>query len=608
MAGFYLFSAVNSGREKFFWGGLFALMGVALCWRNWIYTPSAIVALGWFATSLGICCWRQKRYRGDYAVVVFPYLIFSLLSLFYSETANTGWPEITLETAMLGLLVFIPRLPLPDWKSLVTPLIVIQFLFAVYQFYGGDSPRAVGTFLNWSRTADIYPNALALFSVLIIPIFWGAKTNRARNGILLFMAFSTLFLSYSRGGTLALFLPLAGLSLWQLYQGEKSHLVRNIFCLLLAAGLFWGMNQLRFSKGLPTANLAEKLIFEGDEKITSVNERSQFWQQSLILLAKAPVWGYGPGSFPYIFPARQEIPLSNSSHPHNWVLKVAVERGWLALTAFLVLIFFIFRHGLNDFSRKIPYLAALTAGFLHNSIDFNLNFPLNYWLLILIGGIILTDRQDQKSHVSPAPARIFSALILVLIVTVTGVLTWKHAAYARGNNSTDPQVQSSAFADLNYGDAALKRADILSAANDSQAETVLRRHLDLNRHDSLAWTRLGQWHFIQGEGEKAILALEKSIAVNPLNFVESYLWLAKTLNRFAPEKIKTSEDRFYFFLKSYLRAAMNNLHHTAEGEQVEQAAQLSAELLKNPYLKDKEGVQQIKKDLEAAKKKWRKTI
>ena len=66
--------------------------------------------------------------------------------------------------------------------------------------------------------------------------------------------------------------------------------------------------------------------------------RQQIWADTVKIASERPLLGHGPNALKFHPVARQPSPYFNNftvipSHPHNWVLEILSETGWIGLTA-----------------------------------------------------------------------------------------------------------------------------------------------------------------------------------------------------------------------------------------------------------------------------------
>lgn len=534
-------------------------------------------------------------------MVISPFLLFSFAAFLFSTTKNVGLAEITMELSLLLLLAVLTTTKLPSLTNILCPVIFLQFGISAYQYLFGADPRAYGSFQNWHIVADHYPNALGLFAIMIIPLLFHKKFNWFE-ALLLVMAFLTLIFSYSRGAALALALGLAVLTVFHLFGKKYKIIIKNLFCLLVALLIFGGFNFARGELGLSTNNFLDKAVFSGTEKITSVDERTQFLTTSFKLVPGNFWFGSGPGSFPYIFPRVQEIPFSGSPHPHNWLLKILVERGFLALSAFLIIAGFILVNFRHDLGRKLPYLVSLFVAFIHNSFDFNFNFILNWSVLVLILGCVLGESRNREIKRYQLPVLAVMFVILSFLTFSLASFQFQFAGTVRLNDADRMIV---GLKNLDYLDSTIILAEIYEKKGEfAEAIAVLQNHLLNNRHDYFAMTKLAYLYLASRDFENALKYFQMAIELNGKNLADPYRGLLIAVNSFDPKLMKVFQERVMVFLREFDFAASRNLHFLAQSRQIAEAKDICDLLLKNRFVFGSVEILAIKKSLENAAEKF----
>ena len=124
--------------------------------------------------------------------------------------------------------------------------------------------------------------------------------------------------------------------------------------------------------------------------------RSEYWKETLPLIAAYPLTGVGLGAFERGFYAFQKVePMLAIDYAHNDYLQVAAELG---LPAFAIALCFAgwitrraFRGALNfgstDWELRVGLFASLLSIAIHSFVDFNLYIPANAMALAWIAGV-----------------------------------------------------------------------------------------------------------------------------------------------------------------------------------------------------------------------------
>jgi O-antigen ligase len=118
---------------------------------------------------------------------------------------------------------------------------------------------------------------------------------------------------------------------------------------------------------------------------SSMGLRLHFWQSAWMMVAQAPWFGHGIGSFPYeyqkLFPTMQPV-----FNPHNEYLLLATQLGLTGLLVFLGFIGMLIRQTLQVQGRDEQLLQGVLVIFivscLFNSSLFD--HSEGYWLIFLV--------------------------------------------------------------------------------------------------------------------------------------------------------------------------------------------------------------------------------
>lgn len=491
------------------------------------------------------------------------YLLLSLISFLLSKTPNTGLAEITQDLSSITLFISVYTLlnNTTYGAKLISNIfkanIVTQSLLVIYQTIFQNHPRGFGSFMSFFDHRLVYPNALALS--LLLSIFAIQDSKSKHKHIFTIIGTLTLLLTYSRGAIIA---GLLGIILFTIMKATKKDIkliLKPIISIIIATSIFGLMNTTVLDQ---QQELQEKFTFQGTEQITSVMERKQFFTLSPRLI-NDHLFGYGPNSFSYIFPTIQEIPLSNSQHPHNIFLKISIERGILALITFITLCTFTFHHVFINkiYLHNTGTIVALSSAGLHSLIDYNFNLPLNTFLLILtLASIWQTTNTNKKNN------KLIANSIFISTALITSLLFTTHLTYISPNKS--PLELSN----INYKDSLILAS--LQEQSLQQKIELVTEHTEKNTFDSFAFSNLAHLYTLQNNNQLAILNFQKSIQLNPKNFWYPYAELTSI-----HQEISTDESNFILDrLLEYEKAAQQNLHFTAQSDNINQAIKTAKNL------------------------------
>ena len=194
---------------------------------------------------------------------------------------------------------------------------------------------------------------------------------------------STIFLSGSRGGMLAFVLEMVLFAVLTLGKRRSPRIALGLLAvcvLVLALLIFLGRGQVLGRLG----DLGPGI-------------RLTITKDSLRMFSQRPVWGWGLGTFPTVYPSYRSFYTNLFvNEAHNDYVQLLVETGLLGFSLMLWFLICLYRYGLPT-SRRWEFkwdgavsLAALlgcTGILLHSFVDFNLQIPANAALFYLLCGL-----------------------------------------------------------------------------------------------------------------------------------------------------------------------------------------------------------------------------
>ena len=587
---------------------LLPLLAFAVLWRGgkglemtWLLTGATwmVVCEGWLR-------------RGRSVTPLLPWLaaiallVWTVLAYSFSSTRNYGLDEVLRDGSCILLFLWMIRLsaaPGPPRDALLGRIVGVVTAaafcaaligIAVYMLQPVD--RFVGTFFDHRFHTDYWPNAWADFLLLAWPLaavrVAAATTGAAKrfHAVVLGLLVGTLLLSFSRGALIAA----AGqcvLAAMLLGRRAHRHLGTPLFVTaVVAIAAFFAINLLR-SPLHPVQDAAARATFTAADGTTSVDEREQFWRQSLALAQQKPLFGWGPYSFRFVQPLLQEGVLATSDHPHNVVLKLGMERGLPAAIAFTALIGTALVVGAWNVLRPrvsstpagrgvlLAFVLAAAGVTAHSLIDYNLQFvAIAAPLWLLLGGIVgLTLPSyvcvDARPWMRTVEVLVASLLLAVALLETPPMLLsslGRHSE-ARGDTSAALQWYDAAAGQRLSRDLHLSRAQLLYRENRfAEADAALTDSFVLNAQDGRAWTFRAQIAMAQGDVPRAIDAYTQAYARAKYNDLRVLLGLirAKQAGGESAELLGRKEE-FMAVIRAFARAIDQNAHFIALGPNIE---------------------------------------
>lgn len=523
--------------------------------------------------------------------------------------------------------------------ALLAFVAVLSCIIGIAVYAGQPVNRFVGTFFDFRFHTDYWPNACAQFLLLAWPVVLFVSVRRIRRGNISLIMYhikdkliryaptgfvlGSLLLTYSRGALVAFIgqITLLTILLWK-RKGTGKNIalpLRHIATTLLIGFIvFISINELR-SKIHPVQSVAQKVTFQSDEGRSSIDERVDFWKQSLVLAAKKPIAGWGPYSFRFVQPRLQEHVLATSDHPHNLFLKLAMERGLPATIFFAILLLIIFiksarltlsgkRMYENSDHARLGYALLMTsiAGvFAHNMIDYNLQFvgismPLWIIMAILVKHSNKNIRTAEIKSWWNADRRkavtIAFSLILFAIALREGMYlaTSSFGRHAEAQGNTEDAVKWYERSEDEWFTRDLRLSlthQYLNTGEIEKASKSLEKYLLRNSEDARGWKLLGEIYMLDDDYQNAINSFERAFALGGWNdigisrgLLESLFALTYTqptsdvaadsqrlpLHPRIPELLPEIDRR----AKSFTEAIVNNTHFVAISPNAEEAVKV----------------------------------
>ncbi len=606
------------------------LVAALLVWSFFIRAGKGIESAWVMALVAGVCVLLAPLdSKGSRPVPLWAFwagiafLLWSTASWFLSSVNTYGLDELLRDGA--GFLLFCTAARYADNEELLrkcfvilTSLAFLGCLIGVMVYVLQPVSRFSGVFFHILDVRDYWPNAWAEWLLLVWPVSILALQNVRRvwrtvvPGILL----AGLLLSFSRGAVLVLVAQLV-LGFVFMYwitakKKTKNKTMMNaafdaLAIFVTAAVLFSAVHMLR-SQIFPVESVTAKVTLTASEGTQTVSERKDFWQQSLQLSFMRPLFGFGPGTFRFVQPQLQEEVLATSDHPHNVILKLAMERGWPTALFFLIFIVLSVLPAVLAAWRKDAqgFLIALAVFgvLLHNLIDYNLQFTLiavPLWLLLGIAvqqkGVKLSwfakiSRQftfltkSKKVPVYQWSAQIVLAVILLLVIVIEGrfVVLERLAQNVRAQNPTAAiDLYEKARGSLFPRDLHIEEAQLLMSQNRlSEAQTVLQDFHKRAPLDARMWLVLGDFSMKTMRMDDARSAYARAYALSTWNDLRPLHGLLLVLGRAGSQQELTelfpvASD----VIMEYLEAIRHNTHFIAlswHTDEFQRVARLMAQM------------------------------
>ena len=263
---------------------------------------------------------------------------------------------------------------------------LVQELTANGRIFWVHSPQFHGSIYGSYVNHDHYAGLMEMLVPLPFVVSMG---HLLRGGQRVLVAFctvlmaSTIFLSGSRGGMLAFVLEMALFAALTLGKRRSPRIALGLtaVCVFILALLIF------LGKGQVLGRLGD----------LSPGIRLNITKDSLRMFSQRPIWGWGLGTFPTVYPSFRSFYTNLFvNEAHNDYAQLLVETGLLGFALMLWFVISLYRHGLPT-SRRWEFkwdgavsLAALlgcTGILFHSFVDFNLQIPANAAMFYMLCGL-----------------------------------------------------------------------------------------------------------------------------------------------------------------------------------------------------------------------------
>src|ERR1700729_3101095 len=273
---------------------------------------------------------------------------------------------------------------------------LVQELTPNGRIFWVHSPQFHGSIYGSYVNHDHYAGLMEMLVPLPFVVSMGHLLRGGQRVLVAFCAVlmaSTIFLSGSRGGMLAFVLEMvlfAALTLGKRRSPRIALGLTAVCVLILALLIFLGKGQV--------------LGRLGD---LSPGIRLNITKDSLRMFSQRPIWGWGLGTFPTVYPSFRSFYTNLFvNEAHNDYAQLLVETGLLGFALMLWFVISFLRQGMPT-SRRWEFkwdgavsLAALlgcTGILFHSFVDFNLQIPANAAMFYMLCGLAASGPSAELS-------------------------------------------------------------------------------------------------------------------------------------------------------------------------------------------------------------------
>jgi O-antigen ligase len=338
--------------------------------KNPLYPP----ALFFFVLLLAQVGLRASAYGYVTKYEVLQYVSYGIVLLIAAECVRE---EDAREKFALTLIVF---------GALYAFFALAQELTSDGKFFWVYTPRFHGSIYGSYVNHDHYAGLMEMLVPFPLVVSMGHLLTGGKRALVAFCAVlmaSTIFLSGSRGGMLSFGLQIVVFAALTLVQRKNLRVALGMVAVcvsILALLVFLGKGQVLGRLG----DLGPDI-------------RLNITKDCLRMFSHRPVWGWGLGTFPTVYPSYRSFYTNLFvNEAHNDYAQLLVETGLLGFGLMLWFLVRLYRYGLPTSRRwefkwdGVVSLAALlgcTGILLHSFVDFNLQIPANAALFYVLCGL-----------------------------------------------------------------------------------------------------------------------------------------------------------------------------------------------------------------------------
>ena len=380
----------------------------------------------------------HKKYDARIASHPVSYVIY--LSLFWMliTTFTSQMPVVSLKYLLSRLwfvvpFYFVAALMFKDKKNIkwlywlyITAFIgVIFYTISVHARYNFDEETGHWVMSPFYNDHTAYGAALAIyFPVIVGFIFYpGAKKwTRVLSSIVLLIFITAVILSYSRAAWLSIG---AAIIVFILILLKIKFRWIFLTVAILVTMFFTFQNQI-FDKLEKNKTESSRNFVEHVESMANISsdasnlERINRWQSALRLFHDRPVFGWGPGTYQFVYAPYQRSKektiistnLGDKGNAHSEYLGPLAEEGLPGTLIVLLLVGFVIYTGIKIYIKskntEVKFLSMMsllglvtyfTHGFLNNFLDTDkLSVPFWGFIAILVALDVYHLTDKEKSH------------------------------------------------------------------------------------------------------------------------------------------------------------------------------------------------------------------
>ena len=393
---------------------------------DWL-AVALVVSLPWSTTATGILliCWivavlptfdRTTWHVAKIAALVLPVAIVAY------AIVGVLWADITWPMRFRGVTPFAKLLVIPllyihfarsdasEWifKGIFASLLVLLAASTIYALTQGlprDSPYYGVPVKDYISQSGFF----SLCGVVLLDRALSAWKTSPRTS-LIWIAVALLFfanIAFVAAGRTTLVSLAALLALLGVRHFRKMTLAIFLGGLVAICAIAWTVSPYLRHRVLSVAE--EVRDFRPNEVNTSSGARLEFWKQSVEIIRKAPLFGYGTGSTRAVMSRNAGVDPDATgapSNPHNQILAVAIPLGLVGAALVLAMWIAHWRMFLAPGHVAWIGLAVVTQNIIGSLFNSHLFDFTQGWLYVLgvgvAGGALMRGKIAQSSNAAAA--------------------------------------------------------------------------------------------------------------------------------------------------------------------------------------------------------------
>ncbi len=352
------------------WAGKQFFPGQVTLSENPLYLP----ALLFFVLLLAQVALRTSAYGYVTKYEVLQYVSYGIVLLIAAECVRE---EADRKNFALALIVF---------GALYAFFALAQALTSDGKFFWVYTPRFHGAIYGSYVNHDHYAGLMEMLVPFPLVVSMGHLLRGGKRALVAFCAVlmaSTIFLSGSRGGMLSFVVEIVLFAALTLVQRRNSRVALGLIavCVLVLAFLIF------LGKGQVLGRLGD----------LGPGIRLNMTKDCLKMFSHRPVWGWGLGTFPTVYPGYRSFYTNLFvNEAHNDYAQLLVETGLLGFGLMLWFLERLYQYGLPTSRRwelrwdgavSLAALLGCTGILFHSFVDFNLQIPANAAMFYVLSGL-----------------------------------------------------------------------------------------------------------------------------------------------------------------------------------------------------------------------------